>query len=228
MASHLCDLAEHATKAAEPEASLRALTALREEVDNIERAQVARMLTRGRSFGAVARVLGISRQAAHRRYRDLASADTALPAPTPSRGRVLITSEARAAMDLARVEASKLGARRVGSEHILLGILRSGDERAAGALIGAGIDLDAARAAAQPTLVDGDARPAKVARGPRGISRYARGVLEQSLREAVGRGDGYVGVDHLLLAALADHRGGAARTLAALGVAPDKVRRALG
>lgn len=228
MSSHLRDLAEHAAKAADPAAALRAIGALRAEADAVERAQVARMLERGRSFGEIARVLGISRQAAHRRYRDLPLGDGHPRAPATSAGRVLITSEARAAVDLARAEASALGAARVGSEHLLLGILRSGDQRAAGALTAAGVTLDRARAAVQPTLVDGHPRPAKVARGSRGISPYARGVLEQSLREAVTRGDGYVGVDHLLLAALADPSGGAGRTLAALGVEVGDVRRALG
>ena len=92
-----------------------------------------------------------------------------------------------------------------------------------------GITLEDARACAQPTLANGDspARPASVAPGPRGISAYARAVFEQSLREAVRRGDGYIGVDHLLLAALEDPRGGACRTLEALGADVGLLRRSL-
>ena len=55
----------------------------------------------------------------------------------------------------------------------------------------------------------------------------ARAVFEQSLREAVRRGDGYIGVEHLLLASLQDESGGACRTLEALGVDPRAVREAL-
>jgi hypothetical protein len=44
------------------------------------------------------------------------------------------------------------------------------------------------------------------------------------VREAVRRGDGYIGVDHLLLASLSDPAGGACRTLEALGVDPAAVR----
>lgn len=69
-AERLRDLAEHAVRAGEPGASLRAVTALREELVAFERLQVARLLDAGGSFGTVGQALGISRQAAHRRYRD--------------------------------------------------------------------------------------------------------------------------------------------------------------
>jgi ATP-dependent Clp protease ATP-binding subunit ClpA len=52
-------------------------------------------------------------------------------------------------------------------------------------------------------------------------------LFEQSLREAVRRCDGYIGVEHLLLASLQDESGGACRTLEALGVDPRAVREAL-
>ena len=63
--------------------------------------------------------------------------------------------------------------------------------------------------------------------GPRGISAYARAVFGQALREAVKRGDGYVGVDHLLLASLEEPNGGACRTLCELGLDPEDVRASL-
>ncbi|MGH2969050.1 MAG: hypothetical protein ACRDK0_08290, partial [Solirubrobacteraceae bacterium] len=61
----LRDLVEHTVRASEPSAALRALTALRAELDAFERLQVARALDAGSSFAAVAKALGISRQAAH-------------------------------------------------------------------------------------------------------------------------------------------------------------------
>lgn len=227
----LRDLAEHAVHATEPAAALRAVTALREELVAFERLQVARMLDAGGSFGAVGQALGISRQAAHRRYRDLVGVE--LPDPRSRsgapRGRILVTSEARAAVNLAREEATALGAGTVGTEHLLLGILRCDSARMA-TVLRTEISLDRARASAQPTLIDGQpppAAPAPVAPGPHGISAYARAVFEQSLREAVRRGDGYIGVEHLLLASLQDESGGACRTLEALGVDPQAVREAL-
>ena len=226
----LRDLVEHTVRAAQPAAALRAMTALREELEAFERLQVARALDAGQSFSAVARALGISRQAAHRRYRDLAG--VALPdgsAEAKGRGRILVTSEARAAVTLAREEATAMRAGTVGSEHLLLGIIRSRATTAAALLEAGGITLADARRCAQPTLVDGapPPTPAPVASGPRGISAYARAVFEQSLREAVKRGDGYIGVDHLLLASLEDPSGGACRTLSELGLDPEEVRASL-
>src|SRR3954447_9080543 len=67
----ICRLAEAAADATDPEAALETLTRLRREVDEFERQQVARALTAGRSFKTIARALGVSRQAVHRRYYDL-------------------------------------------------------------------------------------------------------------------------------------------------------------
>jgi len=228
----LRDLVEHAVRAAQPAAALRAMTALREELDAFERLQVARALDAGQSFSAVARALGISRQAAHRRYRDLAGVELPDEGAEPKgQARILVTSEARAAVTLAREEATALGAGTVGSEHLLLGIIRSRATTAADVLEAGGVTLSDARRCAQATLVDGapppPARAARVASGPRGISAYARAVFEQSLREAVKRGDGFIGVDHLLLASLEDPSGGACRTLCELGLDPEDVRASL-
>jgi hypothetical protein len=214
----LRELVEHALGAGSPEAGLRAAAALRVAVGDLEREQARNALAAGCSFGAIARALGISRQSAHRRYRDLVGEEP--PPPRAARGRVLITGEARAAVELAREEARALGVSAIGSEHLLLGIIRGADAATAAALEALGVTLDAARACAQPTVTDGDGAQATTARG---ISAYARTVFEQSLREALARGDGYIGTDHLLLAALRDPRGGAARTLEALGVPPAAV-----
>jgi hypothetical protein len=216
----LCDLIQHAVNAAEPETSLRAVAALREDLTAFEEAQVARALRDGASYGDLARVLGISRQAAHRRYRHVLDRDRPEAAPDPGNGsgRILVTSEARVVVRLAREEASALGAQAVGTEHLLLGVLRFGAGRAAEALRDVGVDLAAARVNAQVTLVG--ASLDGVPEGPRGISPHARAVFEQSLREAVRRGDGYIGIEHLLIAAIADAHSGAYQTLEALGVDP--------
>ena len=232
-ADRLRELTEHAVRAGQPAAALRAMMALREELEAFERLQVARALDAGGSFGDVARALGISRQAAHRRYRDLAG--VVLPAgeaddPAVEQSRLVVTSEARAAVTLAREEATAMGATAVGSEHLLLGIIRSRARSAAPVLEAGGITLADARRCAQPTLVEGAPPPAAsvaVTAGRRGISAYAAEVFDQALREAVKRGDGYVGVDHLLLASLEDPNGGACRTLCELGLDPEEVRAGL-
>jgi hypothetical protein len=226
----LRELLEHAVRAGQPAAALRAMTALREELDAFERLQVARALDAGQSFGDVARAIGISRQAAHRRYRDLAGVELPEDADEPQDDRrLVVTSEARAAVTLAREEASTMGAAAVGSEHLLLGIMRCRAPSTSTVLDTSGITLADARRCAQPTLVEGappvmPLAPAAAGHGPRGISAYARAVFELALREATKRGDGYVGVDHLLLASLEDPNGGACRTLCELGLDPEQVR----
>src|SRR3954471_9679033 len=114
-------LVEEAARAPDPCAALRALTTLRREVDELERRQVALALAAGRSFADVAQALGVSRQAAHRRYRHLAGT---VPAPEPGRtapgpprpamaspeppSRVAIPPAVRAVFALAREEARAL------------------------------------------------------------------------------------------------------------------------
>jgi len=225
----LRELLEHAVRAGQPAAALRAMSALREELDAFERLQVARELDAGGSFGDVARAIGISRQAAHRRYRDLVGVELPAEEAGPQQPRLVVTSEARAAVTLAREEATAMGAAAVGSEHLLLGIMRCRAPVTSGVLETKGVTLADARRCAQPTLVEGGAAalvPAKGSPGgsARGISAYARAVFDLALHEATKRGDGYVGVDHLLLASLDDPNGGACRTLCELGLDPEQVR----
>ena len=124
--NRLIELLEHAIRASDPEVALHAVSALRRELDAFERVQAWRALDAGSSYGAVARALGISRQAAHRRYRELAAA-TDPPSGADDAARLRVSPEARAAVQLAGEEAAALGATRMGSEHLLLGILRAGD-----------------------------------------------------------------------------------------------------
>lgn len=216
----LHELVDHIARASNPEASLRAASALQAELEDVINGEAARALANGSSFGALARALGITRQAAHYRYRRLAGTE---PPPEPKpRGRMLVTSEARTAVRHAREEAEKLGATVVGSEHLLLGVLHCRRAPISTILRDLGADLDAARGCVQPTvedgLPDGNGSAPAVPDGPDGISDYSKRVFEQSLREAVARGDGFVGVEHLMLAALQDPGGGAGRTLDALGI----------
>jgi hypothetical protein len=218
----LGDLLRRAVSTDDPDDALRAITVLRGELDRLERDHVSCARVAGSSWSAIADALGVTRQAAQKRHRGAAPSQASGPAPTPT---VLVTAPARMAVRLGRQEARAMGSEVVGSEHLLLGVLRSGDHAAAKALLDLGVSLDDARSAAQPTLVDG--QPTEPA-GKDGIAPYARSVLEQSLREAIARGEGYIGVEHLLLALLREDVGGAARTLAELGIEPDVVRERLG
>src|SRR5215217_7933605 len=99
----ICRLAEEAANATQPRDALRLLCELRQELEDFERRQAARALGAGDSFGAIARALGISRQAAHRRFRDLASG-----ANGDGNGTERPTPEARLAAEYAREESAAL------------------------------------------------------------------------------------------------------------------------
>jgi Clp amino terminal domain, pathogenicity island component len=213
-------LARDTAHTADPEVALRALTALRQELDATEPELVMRALHTGASWSRIARALGITKQAAHRKYRYLFEHAMELSAGGP---RLLVTTEARNSMQFAREEAKRLGQPAVGTEHVLLGVLRCRETHAVRALNALGVTLEAARRCLQTTM------PGVVA-GPSegdGVTPQARRILEGSLREALKRGDGHIGVEHLLLAMLSDSRSGAVQTLEALRTTPAAIRRRL-
>ena len=97
---------QRALTAPDPLDALEALTHLRAALDAFEREQVRRALDQGESFAAIARAVGITRQAAHRRYRDLTVEQ---PTYTPRMLR---------ALQLARAEAARVDAETVEVEHV--------------------------------------------------------------------------------------------------------------
>jgi ATP-dependent Clp protease ATP-binding subunit ClpA len=221
-------LAHDAVHIPDPETALRALSALRLELDQIEPELVARALQAGATWSDVARALGVSKQAAHRKHRELART---LQLSSPGGGpKVLVTPEARRSIQLARDEAKQLGQPAVGTEHILLGILRCRGSQAVEALNTLGVTHEAARLFVQPTMPGVTPEPAGVdAEGEQrqGVTSHARRILEGSLREAVKRHEGYIGVEHILLALLSDSRNGAVQTLEAMKTTPKAIRRQL-
>jgi transposase-like protein len=218
-------LARDTVQIADPETALRALTALRQELDATEPEIVRRALQAGASWSQIARALGVTKQAAHRKYRHLFEQAWG---EGPDGPRVLVSAEARRAVKFAREEAERLGQPAVGTEHILLGILRCPETHAVAALSAEGITLDAARACLQTTMPG--IPPSGLARledDHDAVSSHARRILEGSRREALRRGDGHIGVEHLLLALLADSRNGAVQTLEELKTTPARVKRQL-
>jgi AraC-like DNA-binding protein len=204
-------LAGEVANARTPGEALRRLRELREELERFERIQVARALGDGASFATIARDLGVSRQAVHRRFRELAGDEPPL----------LSTDDTRRVLRYAREEALATGSAVPGGEHILLAVLRAADLPASEVLRHAGATLARAR-----TQVEGATlRGPLFHRGP-GDSDL-RTLLAAPAREARQRGSRRIEVEHLLLGALSDDANGAARTLGALGVAPDAVRDAL-
>ena len=202
--TRITQLAAEVAGASTPRAALRRINELRRELDAFERRQVARALAEGTSFAAIARDLGLSRQAVHRRFRDLAGAEpTLLMAPDVSR-----------VLQYAREEAASLGADEVRSEHVLLAVLRAGDLPAAAALRAAGATLERAR-----TQVEGTSPRARLFRREPDTGALVA-LLEAPAREATARGSRTIEVEDVLRSALADASGGAGQTLRALGVDP--------
>ena len=209
----ICQLADEAAAAREPEAALEKLRELRDELVAFERARVSQALRTGSSFGSVAKAMGISRQAAHRRYRDLAPG-TAEP--------LALSSHARRAIQLARDEAATTGARTVASEHLLIGVLRSGGS-ASVALEAGGVNAEAARRCIRRVngTRNGDGERAEE-------NGAVRAVLAEAAKIARERGSRYVEADDLALAALDGPDDGARRAITALGLKPRAVRERLG
>ncbi len=198
-AQRILSLLERALTSPEPTASLRALTQMRAELDTLERVHVSRALQSGATFADVARPLEISRQAAHRRYRDLAAE------PPPAPRSPALSAEARAALIRAREEAARHGSSSIDSEHLLVAIARTARRPTRG------LDLEAARRNFGPPTIN--------ASTPSGF--------RPSLHALLSRDAGPLNLDHLLAAALEDPDGGARRLLDRLGIAPEALREAL-
>ena len=133
------------------------------------------------------------------------------------------TDRARRVIVLAQEEAGMLGHSYLGTEHLLLGILREGENAAAKALVSLGISLDAMRQAIEDTVGRGaepTAAPGHVPFTPR-----AKKVIELSLRESLQLGVNYIGPEHILLALLREGDGVAPQVLVAAGVDLNRARQ---
>jgi AcrR family transcriptional regulator len=209
--TRLAQLAAEIAGAPTPRAALRRLGELRRELDAFERGQVAQALAEGTSYAAIARDLGLSRQAVHRRFRSLAAEEPPL----------LTAPDVRRILQYAREEAAALGAGELGSEHILLAVLRADDLPAADLLRSAGATLERAR-----TQVEGASPRAKLFRREPEAGDLLM-FLEAPAREARARGGAAIEAGDVLRSALEDPSGGAARTLTALGVDVERIRAEL-
>jgi hypothetical protein len=168
---------------------------------------VDRARRNGHSWSDISAALGVSKQAAHKRFSP--------PAPALER----FTPRARRVLEHAEVTARALGHPAIESEHLLLGLFEEPEGIAARVLT----ELGASRATVERELL------ARVQRGAAighqvPLSARAAGVVGAAVGQALELGHNYVGTEHLALAVYSDSEGIGAQILTQLGVERAQVR----
>jgi ATP-dependent Clp protease ATP-binding subunit ClpC len=131
------------------------------------------------------------------------------------------TDRVRKVLAMAREEAIRLQHDYVGTEHILLGLIREGEGVAAAVLTNLNVDLDQIHERVEESVRKGKAT---IALGELPYTSRAKKVLEFAMSEAREFNHSYVGTEHLLLGLLREEKGIAAQVLNSLGVTLDEAR----
>ena len=131
------------------------------------------------------------------------------------------TDRVRKVLAMAREEAIRLQHDYVGTEHILLGLIREGEGVAAAVLTNLSVDLDAVHEGVEESVRKGKAT---IALGELPYTSRAKKVLEFAMAEAREMNHSYVGTEHLLLGLLREEKGIAAQVLNSLGVSLEEAR----
>jgi len=132
------------------------------------------------------------------------------------------TDRSRRVVVLAQEEARLLDHEYVGTEHILLGLIREDGGVAAQALESLGITAEAAHQQVEEIVGRGQTDPD---RGHLPFTPGGKKVLQLSLREAIAIGHGYVGTEHILLGLIRENEGVSTRVLNGLGADPTRIRQ---
>ncbi|MFA7250192.1 MAG: ATP-dependent Clp protease ATP-binding subunit [Dehalococcoidia bacterium] len=130
------------------------------------------------------------------------------------------TERARRVLTLAQEEAQRFNHNYIGTEHLLLGLVREGDGVAAKVLSNLGIELNKVRSAVEFIIGRGD----RASSGEIGLTPRAKKVIELAVDEARRLGHSYIGTEHLLLGLVREGEGIAAGVLESLGVNLERVR----
>src|SRR5947209_1730010 len=130
------------------------------------------------------------------------------------------TERARQVVVLAQDEARALKHNYIGTEHLLLGLMRVEDGVGAHALEALDVSLEEVRAQVARIIGEGD----EVATGQIPFTPRAKKVLELSLREALQLGHNYIGTEHLLLGLVREGEGVGVRILLDLDVDAERIR----
>ncbi len=132
------------------------------------------------------------------------------------------TERVRKVLAMAREEAERLRHEYVGTEHILLGLIREGEGVAAAVLQNLSVDLDDIQQKIEDTVKKGKAAAATGPDLP--YTSRAKKVLELAMAEARDLTHNYVGTEHLLLGLLREEKGIAAQVLTDAGINLDAAR----
>jgi len=130
------------------------------------------------------------------------------------------TERARKVLSLSQEEAQSFNHDYIGTEHILLGLVREGEGVAAKVLISLGVELDKVRSAVEYIIGRGE----KGVSGEIGLTPRAKRVIELAVDEARRLNHNYIGTEHLLLGLLREEEGVASGVLESMGISLDKVR----
>ncbi len=130
------------------------------------------------------------------------------------------SERARRVLSLAQEEAQRFNHNYIGTEHILLGLVRETDGVAARVLSSLGVELSKIRSAVEFIIGRGE-RPSP---GDIGLTPRAKKVIELAVDEARRLSHHYIGTEHLLIGIMREGEGVAAGVLESLGVSLDKVR----
>ena len=130
------------------------------------------------------------------------------------------TERARRVLTLAQEEAHRFNHNYIGTEHILLGLVREGDGVAAKVLGNLGVELNKVRSAVEFIIGRGD----RTVLGEIGLTPRAKKVIELAVDEARRLTHSYIGTEHLLLGPVREGEGIAAGVLESLGVNLERVR----
>ncbi|MFT8319585.1 MAG: ATP-dependent protease ATP-binding subunit ClpC [Bacillus sp. (in: firmicutes)] len=130
------------------------------------------------------------------------------------------TERAQKVLALSQEEAIRLGHNNIGTEHILLGLVREGEGIAAKALLALGLGPEKIQEEVENLIGRGQDASQTIHYTPR-----AKKVIELSMDEARKLGHSYVGTEHILLGLIREGEGVAARVLNNLGVSLNKARQ---
>src|SRR5688500_18960342 len=130
------------------------------------------------------------------------------------------TERARRVLQLAQEEAQRFNHNYIGTEHLLLGLVREGDGVAAKVLNNLGVELSKVRSAVEFIIGRGE----KSISGEIGLTPRAKKVIELAVEEARRLNHSYIGTEHLLLGLVREGEGIAFGVLESLGVSLERVR----